>query len=296
MTRLKRAILLSAAGALGLVASAGAVQTASKPKGAAVAAGAAKVEAVGLAIDKPGPPMKFGQLAQEGTRVILRVSLPGKTIVELDPAASKLTGLKDDKGADLSKEPPKPKDQGPVFRFGNDMGGPLKAEKVQDGQSCLVEVKGPAVPSPGATRIAVRGTLVFTCGAGEKTDEQKNLPLTEGAPITAGPVPMTISLKKNPGFGGNFPGQPAALNGSRFAIHTEGSAEAIKSIAFWDDNGKEIKSEVTMTAFGGSNMNGPRDVFYALEKKVDQVTIRVKHVDHLEKMSIPIDVNVGVGL
>ncbi|MGP0068928.1 MAG: hypothetical protein ACLQGP_35675 [Isosphaeraceae bacterium] len=297
MPTTKRILLLLASAALALTAAADvlAFQAPTKTKKASstAQAGAAKVEVLGLTIDKPGSMMRFGHMVQEGTSVTLLVSQRGKTIVDLDPKASQLTSFKDDRNTDLSKEPPR---QGMVFHFGNFNSGPLRSEKGPDGRSCLVEVKGPSLPASGASKITIKGTLVFSCGQGEKTDEQKNVPLTEGAKINAGPVAMSVSLKKKPNFPSvSFPGQPAPLHGTEFALRTEMPLTAIQSIVFFDAGGKEIKSQFHTTSFNTSGETTWTESFYTLEKKVDNVSIRVRHVDHLEKLTVPVDMTVGVG-
>ena len=251
-----------------------------------------KVEVLGLIMDKPGAPMRFGRMLQEGTSVTLLVSLPGKTIVNLDRKASRLASFTDDKDTDLSKA----KGQGMVFRFGNVNSSPLRAERGPDGRSCLVEVKGPGLPTPGASKIALKGTLVFSCGGGEKTDEQKDVPLKDGTKFNAGPVPMTVILGKNPGAGNfGFPARPAAPSGSEFTLRIEMPPTAIKSVAFLGADGKEIPIRASMSWSLNPGEATATETSYTLDRKVNKVTVKVRHVDHLETLSVPVNTTVGVG-
>ncbi len=255
-------------------------------------AGAVKVEVVGLIMDKPGSPMRFGRMLQEGTSVTLLVSLPGKTIVDLDRKASQLTSFTDDRDADLSKA----KNQGMVFHFGNADSSPLRAERGPDGRSCLVEVRGPGLPTPGASKIRLKGTLAFSCGAGEKTDEQKDVPLTDGTRFNAGPVPMTVIFRKNPGAGNfGFPARPAAPQGSEFTLRIEMPPTAIKSVAFFDADGKGIPIRASMSWSLNPSEATATETSYTLDRKLDKVTIKVRHVDRLETLTVPVDTTVGVG-
>jgi hypothetical protein len=313
----KRVAILAAAAAIACWAATDsrAYQAGAKSKkaaGSAAAGKAAKVEVVGLTVEKvatapkaeagavgdggmmvPGPTMRLGRFIQEGTTVSLHVSLPGRTITGFDDQQSKLTAFKDDKKTDLAKARPKPKDAGVGFNFGPGS-SPLTAEIGPGGHSCFVDVKGPALPATGAGRISVKADLVFRCGEGEKTAEQKDVALTDGTKITAGPVPMTV--KPGQGFGVNLPGQPAADQGTTIILRTERPLAAITSVAFFDAAGQEIKSQKTGFNAAGVGENVQIETWYRLEKKVDKVGVKVTYFEKIVNLSVPVDLTVGIGL
>jgi hypothetical protein len=313
---MKRFAILSAAAAIAFWAAADsrAYQAGAKSKkavGSAATEKAAKIEVVGLTVEKvatapksearavgnggmmvPGPTMRLGRFIQEGTTVSLHVAIPGRTITGFDDKESKLTVFKDDKKTDLAKAKPKPKDAGVGFNFGPG-NSPLTAEIEPGGHSCYVDVKGPAVPAAGAGRISLKADLVFKCGEGEKTDEQKDVALTDGTKITVGPVPMTV--KPGQGFGVNLPGQPAANQGTNITLRTERPLTAIKSVAFFGADGKEIKSQKTGFSGGGFGENIQMDTWYRLEKKVDKVGVKVTYFEKIVNLSVPVDLSVGIG-
>lgn len=223
--------------------------------------------------------MRFGQFATEGTSVTLLVSHPGKTILGLDEKKSHLTSFTDDKKADLLKAKPKPKNQGIVFNFGPADGSPFKVENRPDGHSCWVKVVGPNLPAQGASKITLKGHLVLNCAATEKTVEHKNVALTNGTKMKAGSIPITV-----------IAGQPDA----GFALEVDGPISALKSVTFFDADGKEMKSRSNATSSYTIGNTTRSSQSYSLEKPVAKATIRVTYFD-TEDLIVPIDVAVGVG-
>jgi len=291
MTFTKRSVLLVTATALTLAAApvVSAFQAPTKTKKAAATAkadAAAKVEVVGLSLEKApagqqaGPTIRFGQMITDGTSVTLLVTHPSKTIIGLDAKKSRLTSFADDKKANLLKAKPRSKNQGAVFNIGGDDGSPLKAENQPGGHSCLIKVVGPTLPAPGASKITLKGNLVLSCAASEMTVEHKNVALTNGTKINAGTIHMTVI---------------AGPRGAGFALEMDQPLSAIKSIAFFDADGKELKSRSNGTSsYTVGNMTRTSQS-YSLDKPVAKATIRVTYFDS-ESLSVPIDLTVGVGL
>ena len=68
---------------------------------------------------------------------------------------------------------------------------------------------------------------------------------------------------------------------------------AIKSIAFLDADGREIKSQRT----GAGRLlrqHRPDDSTYSLEKKVNKATVKVTYFE-TENLSVPVNLTVNVG-
>jgi hypothetical protein len=287
---MKPLVVLFAAAALASTAAplAQAFQAPTKTKKAAATAktdASAKVEVVGLSLEKaveseqPGQPMRFGQFVTGGTSVTLLVSHPGKTILGLDEKKSRMTSFTDDKKTDLLKAKPKPKNQGVVVNFGPVDGSPFKVECRPGGHSCWVKVVGPTLPAPGASKLTVRGHLVLNCAATEKTVEHKNVALTNGTRIKAGSIPITVVA-----------GQP----GAGFALEVDGPLSALKSVTFFDADGKELKSRNNGTSSYTIGATTRSSQSYSLEKPVAKATVRVTYFD-TEELIVPLDVAVGVG-
>jgi hypothetical protein len=219
-------------------------------------------------------------MVTDGTSVSLLVTHPGKTIIGIDANKSRLTTFADDKGANLLKAKPRPKSQGTVFNFGPADEGPLKAETQPDGHSCLVKVVGPTLPAPGTSKITLKGNLVLNCAASEKTVEHKNVALANGTNLNVGTIHMTVRA-----------GPP----GSEFALEIDQPLSAIKSVAFFDAGGKEIKYQSYGTSSYSFDNTTRTSRSYSLDKPVGRATIRVTYFD-AENLSVPIDLTIGVGL
>ena len=59
--------------------------------------------------------------------------------------------------------------------------------------------------------------------------------------LVVGPVPMTVGSGQGQGFRSNEPGQQAAQHGTEIALEMDRLLTAIKSVAFFDGHGNEIK-------------------------------------------------------
>ena len=155
-------------------------------------------------------------------------------------------------------------------------------------------MKGPGLPTPGTSKIALKGTLVFSCGGGE-ADEQKDVPLEDGTKFNAGPVPMTVILGKNPGAG-NLASPPTGRP-ERLGIHAphRDAAHRNQIRRVPRRHGKEIPIRASMSWSLNPGEATATETSYTLDRKVNKVTVKVRHVDHLETLSVPVDTTVGVG-
>jgi hypothetical protein len=155
-----------------------------------------------------------------------------------------------------------------------------------EGKGCSVELISDQLPSPGTQRIMAKGNFSILCGADEKSAEQKNLSLAKDQKLSAGPIPMTISRVDDKAWG--------EFKMSVTFAYDQNDA-AIKKMIFTDASGKEIKSD----AGGHSSFSfGPvtkYDVTYRLAQKVDPVNVKVIYFDKVDKVTVPIDVDTGVG-
>ena len=295
-----------------LVAAIPAVAQATKKAAAgparAAAASGPKAELVALLVGKPSPgdknpgmmggrAMRMGRMDREGTLLTFVLQLPDKQAVGFDEKASKLTAFKDDKGTDLAKAGPK----AAASPFGNPgFGGmgpgaepPLTCQVDNEGHRVTLDVFGPRTPAAGAGKITVKADLVLKIGAVEKTAEQKELLLTAGSKLTAGPVPMTVEDNKAFNFGGlGGPGGPQTT----LTLASRQPTSAIKALAFLDADGKPIGSQVLAQMDGAAFGNpGSFQTTYSLDKKVERVGVKVTYYEKIESLTVPVAIEAGVG-
>jgi hypothetical protein len=250
--------------------------------------GGVKVEVFGLSIGKPAPKLEgedsgsFGAFAvQPGTRLTLWLSDPSRQIVDLDEKASKITAFTDDKQTDLLKKETKKGFGGFSFGF-----GPLSASVSPDKHHCTVEVRADNRPAEGAQAIRLKADLVLKCGAGEKVAETKNASLAKGTKLAGGPLEFKLIEVSNDGFGDSK---------MTLSLETEGDIAAIKQIAFFDANGKEIKSRRMGWSSSGFGGKMTHQMNYGLEKQADKATSKITYFEKLEALTVPVDLKTGLG-
>jgi hypothetical protein len=198
------------------------------------------------------------------------VSLTGKQILSVDSAASKLTEFRDDKDTDFLKAAGFFK---PSFR---------QNALATDRASVVVGVgvfgTGPA---KGASKILVKGSLVLICGTDEKTTDEKEVEMKDKAEATVGDFSIKVTQEK--GFGGS---------GASFTITA--NSPSLKTVNVKDADGKTVE---TMT-FGApfQNFDKKWTASYTLKKVVAKPKISITYFSKEEKVTVPVDLGVGVGL
>lgn len=241
--------------------------------------GGIDVDVVSLTLGKPLPKPVARELmtfVKPGTDITLLLSAPDKRMIGLDRRASRLTALADDKGTDLTK--------GKGLSSARNW---LKWPKfTADGHHGTVRIEADGLPAPNAGRVVVAGTLAVLCGSNEKEAVQKGLELVKGAKLTAGPVPMSISsVQEQPG-----------RNRRTVTFSYRGPDDAIRSIRFLDEAGKELKADRGVrTSFSmGGAVSRSREWHLPLEAK--EVGVKVAYFEKVETVNVPVDLSIGVGL
>ena len=265
------------------------------------------VELVGLQILKPKRPepqpdgggsgamtmmMGGGMMGREGTTLHLSLTHSPRALIGFDGKASKLASATDDKATDLAKEEARPNI--PQFRFGIGNDGPIVANIQPDGHHATLEVQLPRVPVKGATKILLKGQLVFQTGSGEKVVEQKDVSLKDGK-ITVGPVPMTFGAQQGGGFTPNFGAGGDNKPTTQVALNHTRPLGVIKKLVFLGPDGKEIAHNQTGSMTSGMGGQLAYTTLYSLEGKVDRATVRLTYYDKVEPLTLPLDVEAGVG-
>ena len=263
-----------------IVAAAAVAAAAPKAKGAAPAAGA-KVEVAGLSVARPMPGDKFGRSMargiDSGTTVALRIVQPAKTMVRVDEDASKLEAFADDQGTDLSKT---------ASRFGPRWlsWGSFS----EDGHTYRFSiVNSKKVPAAGTKHVHVKARIAVECGSDVKTAEAKDVALKKGTALTVGPLKMTVGDVKDGGFQSKM----------TVELSSKQPFTAVRKVTFLGPDGKVIKhrgaGSGSWSVFGKAKTY---TVSYGLAEKVDTVTVRFEYYGKVEKITVPIDVKVGLGL
>ena len=254
--------------------------------------GDAEVRVLALQIGRPIPQEERMQLnlgIPQGTSLTLEVAKKDKVIVSLDKNASELTSFTDDKNTNLAESRGRMMQQPWLSPF---------VKISEDGHHLICEINAASVPKTGAREIRLKANIVLICGSEEKTQEQQNFSLKPGSTLTIGPVPMKIEKPGEHdmpfGSGASF-GMGQQKVKTKFKLTSEVNPEKIKRLAFLAPDGREIPYSTLASGSGGF---GPKPTYwkiFGLHEKADRVTVRVTYYDATERITVPIDMNIGVG-
>jgi hypothetical protein len=215
-----------------------------------------------------------GYYSATGTALRALLTVPDKQVLTIDAKASTLTSMTDDKGTDLTKAK---NPGGFVPPWIEDFDTRITKDK----KHLMMRMTVPGTPAPGATKINLKANLVVLCGISEKTVEEKNTELKVDKNVKIG----SLILSTEKGFGDNFTN----------VLFTCEDAPRIKSVTFLDKDGQALRSNS-----GGIHPNfapGRTDWIcrYTIESKVDRVTVRVIYYEKMEKVNVPVDLQLTVG-
>lgn len=250
------------------------------------------IEIMRLEIARPAPPAaepkeqdgfsNMGMpMGNEGTSIHLLAANPKALVIGMSGKKSRIASLMDDKQTNLLKAG-KQDD-----RFGGGMFGPLQAHVAPGGRRCALEIKAPKIPARGATKLQLDATVVLLCGADERTVEQKGLNLKKGTKLTIGPVPLTLGQIEDARFGEAK---------QMVTFESKQPLSAIKKVEFLSADGKPIKHQSMGSGEGGFNDNITYSVSYGLMQKVDSVTVKLTYFDKIEELTLPLKIDIGLGL
>lgn len=273
---MKRTVILASAGLVIVALVSGTLAVKASESGA----GGWNVLVAGLSIVRPDPAEKFGGSMvsgrPSGTEVHVRITTKALTFVRVNKEASTLQQFADDKGQTLAKPGP-----------GEFSGGWLAWPKIaDDGKRLQFQIASKKMPSAGAMKLLAKAKLAVLCGSGVKTSQQAAT-LKVGQKVAIGPIPVTIEKVGKPDWGD----EKMAV-----AFKAQQSWAAIRKLTFIGPDGKEIESNVgsTMTSsFGGRQIVTKE---YRLKEKVSQVTIKTEYYEKIQPVTIPLNLNVGLGL
>jgi hypothetical protein len=212
----------------------------------------------------------FDQLGSTRLRVLFK--LPNQSMLGLDPNACKLTSCKDDKGTDLTK------DESPFTPKWVDH---YSVRISKDGKAAEVGLFFPGYPASGATKISLKGSLAITVGKDEKTEEKKGVTLTDNG-VMVGTFKVVRPQFIKP-FGNQTP------------VEVNSPANNIKGVQFFDGNGNELKTFLAVRGTGGFGDKMYFRVEYDVTNLPENFTVRVTYYAKTETITVPLEVETGIG-
>lgn len=246
--------------------------------------GKVDLRVVGVSVAMPDPNDKFGQSMAKGlsggTGVHFAIATPNNFLVAIDRESCKLAAFTDDKGAALAAAAAK------AGEFGESWLGPW-TEIDASGHLAKISIVSSKLPTRGAKAVSIKAIVGYISGIGSKNFEQKDVPLAKGAKITVGPVPMEIEQTS----AANFDGPSLTVE-----FKSNKSFDAIRSLSFVGSDGKQIESSPSGSGSMGFAGNMTYTRAYSLKGSPQKATLKISCFERTEKIAIPIDVTVGVGL
>jgi hypothetical protein len=143
----------------------------------------------------------------------------------------------------------------------------------------IVSVSSSIAPSKGATKIHLMGNLVLVAGLDEKTTDEKEVAMKMNTETKVGDFTLKVTQEK--GFAGG---------GATFTVTSK--KPNIKSVTAKDAGGKAVEvSSGFSYGFGNS-----WTYTYSLKTAVEKPKIAITWYSKEEKVPVPVDLEVGVGL
>jgi hypothetical protein len=235
------------------------------------------VKVTALSVTAPEKNEEGRRSMNDGTSLTIKVTQPGKFILALDEDASKVASFTDDKGANLLVKSPSGREG--IWPF---------PEISKDGHSVSVKVQSPAIPTAGAAAIQLKGALVLTCGADEKTASQQDVDIKKDATLSAGALSAKVESVEENKWGDEKSWMVSLQSDKDFA--------AIKALALVGADGKEIEGRLSGSGRMGFMGKASYNRDYAFKVKPGKMTVKVTYFDKTEKVTVPVDLSVSVGL
>lgn len=219
------------------------------------------VRAYALNVNNPPKDSPKEIVSPAYTGAYLLIQVPGKHIVTIDTAATKLA-LADDKGTDLGAKSPLP-------------GNAFAADKSKE--QARLYVLGSKAPATGATRVRVKGELVLLCGTGEKTATAEKFAIKDKEKVAVGPAAFEVVTAKD-----------------KMTVTLKAESGSVKSVAFTDAEGKALAAGGALNLSTAGGKIGQTATF-TLPAKTETVGIKVVYYEKVEPVKLPVDTDTGVG-
>ena len=251
---------------------------------------------------------------RKGTTVALMVEADSASVLDVDPASSKLDLFEDDKG---TKFLPDPKSARPV------MG--LYPARSGDRKAALVELVSDSLADPEAKEIRIKGKLSLVVGRNKKVERTGGIAPRTGAAAVLGPrmvsvltgVPFpdeneeaegggksdageTKGEAKNEKAGDKEGDEPEDEEGEEkvttLSIRINGEPDNVDNVRVLGGDGKEIGAELAGVRM--IRRGGVRSVYrFTLPFEYDgDIVVEADVWEERRKLQVPIDETVSVGL
>jgi len=211
---------------------------------------------------------QFG-FGSDQTNVTFLLRYPGKQLLGVDQS-SELKSLKDDKDNSLVD------DKG-FFKVNFS----TYPQIAKDRSAMLVSINAyNRAPGKGASKVLVKGDLMVLCGTDEKSEEVKKFEFKDKEEAKAGDFKLKVTQEK--GFGSQ---------GATFSLISP--TNAIKGLVVKDADGKDVEVYA-----GAPFPSAPKEftVTYTLQKPLKEGKVTITYFTKSEKVKVPIDLSVGIGL
>lgn len=232
-----------------------------------------KAEVLGLLIRKPVP--KAGRepdpFSQAGTFLEMGIVAPDREIVALDTDASKATA-KDDKGTDLMSKASAGRFRSEVFTM---------LPRISDDRHRVgFRLWFPGTPAAGSTHAAVAGSVVLLCGTGVKTAAFEGVATGKPGEVKSGPFTLTVGKRTEDGLD--------------LTLTTD--KPIFRGVTFVGPDGQKLTAQQigsgTVRVF--EKETHTRD--FSLAKPPDTITAKVEYFEKTERVEVPLEAKVGLGL
>ncbi len=152
-----------------------------------------------------------------------------------------------------------------------------------DCQSLRVSFTAPGLPAQGSRKLKLAGTLAVDVGKVEKTVEVKDADLSKGVDLRVGTLePRRLGKGKG---GGTIKG-----------MYTYTGTRPLKALVLLDAAGKEVVFRQVIRSGGfGSKANSGFQVTFFTDGNLERCTVRATYFDTVERIAVPIALEVGVG-
>jgi hypothetical protein len=227
--------------------------------------GKSTVEAVSLSVYKKLDTKEF-PFSGASTMLSIMVTNKDKRFLGVDPSST-VSELKDDKGNSLIK----------TDLFVKTAFNTMPRIGV-DRTSVIVSVSSAIAPGRDATKIHLRGNLVLTAGLDEKTTDEKEVEMKMNAESKVGD--FTVKVTQEKGFAGG---------GATFTVTS--SKPNVKGVS------AKLGGKAVEVSSGFSYGFGKSWTYtFTLKTAVEKPKIAVTWFSKEEKVTVPVDIEVGVGL
>jgi hypothetical protein len=227
--------------------------------------GKTTVEGVALSVQKKLDQKNY-PFSAPMTMLQIKVDSPGKQFMGVD-AASTVSEMKDDKGTSLLATG--------LFKTSFQTSPQIAVNR----ESLVVSLSTMAAPAKGATKVHLKGSLVLLTGLEEKTTDEKEVTIKQNAETKLGDFTLRVTMEK--GFG---------TQGASFSIASK--KPNLKSVNVKDTDGKTVE----LFGFGSYGFGTNWTSNFAMKKVVDKPKISITYFSKEEKVTVPVDVELGLGL